>query len=314
MITDGVASVIIPYYNNGQILECIDSVLAQDYPSIELIVADDGSDVDRSAELSAYIAANKKANIVSCSVIRSPENRGTVRNINAGLRKAAGDPIFTLAGDDVFYDAHVLTDWVAAFRNGNPDVVIGLRSVCDESLAHEFAVSPGKRQAALLRSGSGKKIWKELCRENFIFGCATARSAACVEKYGLIPECYKLIEDYPMNLRWARCGAKIAFLDRIVVRHRKGGGSYALNVSEEYIRDTRMISDREIIPYVRQKRFWKRHCEHRIRLRVREMRYLKLRKRNGSLLWNLLCHLMFPEIILKYVQTQTYKIRRRLRR
>ncbi|MFM1921388.1 MAG: hypothetical protein RLZZ303_3022, partial [Candidatus Hydrogenedentota bacterium] len=44
-------TVIVPAYNaEGTLAECIDALLHQDYPNLEIIIVDDGS-TDRTAEI-----------------------------------------------------------------------------------------------------------------------------------------------------------------------------------------------------------------------------------------------------------------------
>ena len=296
-------TVIIPCYNDPHLFESIDSVLVQQYPAIELIVADDGSAENRRDEVLSYVQQHQHGNIASVQYRRSETNQGTVQNINQAIAHSSGDPIFTLASDDVLYDEKVLEDWVRAFEESNAHVVVGWRSVCDETLSREYHLAPTGKQLRLLRQGNPKKIWKELCRDNFLFGCATARSRKCVEEYGAVPSCYRLIEDYPMNLRWYRMGARVMFMERTVVKHRKGGTSAANNVSDVYHQDTREIYRQEVFPYVRFPFLWNIHMNKRICQRNRERDYLLMRRKNPSFAWNVLCHLRYPEIIVKYIKS-----------
>lgn len=295
-------TVIVPCYNDVHLLECISSVLMQHYPAIQLIVADDGSLENRREEVLAFVQQHQKGNILSLEYLRSEENRGTVYNINHAIEVSHGDLIFTLASDDVLYDADVLGDWVRAFSQQDAHVVVGWRAVCDESLSREYALAPEGKPLQLLRTGKRKAIWKALCRDNFLFGCATARSRRCVEEFGPVPSCYRLIEDYPMNLRWYRLGARVVFMERPVVKHRKGGVSAPANVSDAYLRDTREIYRQEVFPYVRFPLLWKLHMNRKILQRTRERDYHVMRRKNPSFAWNVLCHLRYPEIIWKYVK------------
>jgi glycosyltransferase involved in cell wall biosynthesis len=85
-------SVIIPNFNYGKyISQAIDSVLAQDYKEIEIIVVDDGSTDNSLDILSAY---NSKIIVIKNSNWGAPIAR------NFGLMRATGDLIAYLDADD----------------------------------------------------------------------------------------------------------------------------------------------------------------------------------------------------------------------
>lgn len=86
-------SVVIPSYNSAATLAAtLDSVLAQRYPRIEIVVVDDGSKDDTLAVLATYGARVRG--------IRQP-NGGLAKARNTGCRAAQGDFIALLDADDL---------------------------------------------------------------------------------------------------------------------------------------------------------------------------------------------------------------------
>ncbi len=88
-------SVIIPCYNQeSYIAEAIESVLAQSFKDYEIIVVNDGS-VDSSLSI---IERYAQKNPSICCI--NQKNQGVVAARNNGIRKARGNLIFPLDGDD----------------------------------------------------------------------------------------------------------------------------------------------------------------------------------------------------------------------
>lgn len=88
-------SVVIPVYNvEAYLTECIDSVLAQTYPDMEIILVDDGS-TDASGKLcDRYGEQNSHIMVIH------QENRGLSEARNIGLNAAKGEYIYFLDSDD----------------------------------------------------------------------------------------------------------------------------------------------------------------------------------------------------------------------
>lgn len=89
-------SVIIPVFNSESFLrQCLNSILAQEYCSIEVICVDDHSN-DRSVDiLSEYQMRDRRV-----IVIHSSENLGAGRCRNLGLERARGEYLLFMDSDD----------------------------------------------------------------------------------------------------------------------------------------------------------------------------------------------------------------------
>lgn len=59
---------VLVYKNFNYIKDCVDSILEQNYPEIQLIISDDGSDVFDKEMIEKYIHARKRDNMVVCDI------------------------------------------------------------------------------------------------------------------------------------------------------------------------------------------------------------------------------------------------------
>ena len=100
----GLVSVIIPTYNRPDYLrEAVDSILAQTYPFIEILVIDDGSSnggaLTKSA-LKPYLSAESSSSRLPQVTYLYQKNGGLVSAVNRGLALARGEYIQRLDDDD----------------------------------------------------------------------------------------------------------------------------------------------------------------------------------------------------------------------
>ncbi len=94
----GLVSTIIPVYNRPEmLLEAVDSVLAQTYQSIEIIIVNDGS-TDTTQQVINHLVENHS--VVSSITI---SNSGPAMARQAGLDRANGEFIQFLDSDDLLY-------------------------------------------------------------------------------------------------------------------------------------------------------------------------------------------------------------------
>src|ERR1039457_2569288 len=89
-------SVLIPVYNGERHLaECLESVLAQDFNDLEILLADDGS-----RDGSAKIIENFAARDPRIRWWKNPRNLGLTANTNVCIRAAQGEYLKFIHQDD----------------------------------------------------------------------------------------------------------------------------------------------------------------------------------------------------------------------
>lgn len=88
-------SVIIPTYNRSKLVRLtLESVLAQTYPNIEIIVVDDDSTDDTATVMEQYAGR--------ITYIKQ-DNQGADRAVKTGIQDASGEYIGVLDHDDLYH-------------------------------------------------------------------------------------------------------------------------------------------------------------------------------------------------------------------
>ena len=111
----GRVSVVMPAFNHARfVADALQSVLAQDYPDFEVIVADDGS-ADGTAAIVRQIATADKRVVP----VLSEDNRGISANHNRALDRCTGEFVALLASDDLMLPGKLAAQ--VDFLNAHPD-------------------------------------------------------------------------------------------------------------------------------------------------------------------------------------------------
>lgn len=175
----GKLSVIIPIYNSGRYLrQCLDSVLSQDVPDMEVLLVDDGS-TDNSPDICyAYAKTNHAVHYLH-------KNNGGVSSArNVGLEHAQGEYITFVDSDDEVL-AGSYRQMLAAFAEPRVDLVCCGISHRDGK-GHETGVS-GVLQAPATLTGAqamascleqgpiGFTVYAKVFRASLFFGNTPVR-------------------------------------------------------------------------------------------------------------------------------------------
>lgn len=197
-------SVIIPVYNDEKyIRESIESVLNQDYESLEVIVVDDGSSDFTPKILQKF---NKRITYIR------QENRGTAAALNKGIQEANGQFIAWLSSDDLFLPkkikhqvdrliespslALVYTDWIMIDSHGEEVKVVH----CPRPPSERFVI--------------------ELLKENFVNGSSVIIRRECFEKVGYFDETLPIDSDGDMWFRMLKNGCRFGHVPIPLIKYR----------------------------------------------------------------------------------------------
>jgi glycosyltransferase involved in cell wall biosynthesis len=212
-------TVIATCFNHERfVVECLESIRAQTYPNIQLIIADDCSTDGSVARIREWLRKTG----MSCTLVLHDENQGVCRTRNDELAHAQGKYVSGLSTDDVWLP-HKLAAQVEQMERLPPAVGVAYGDAVrmDEEgrpLPNTFTEEIGG-----MKDRPEGDLYEALLARNFIPAMATLVRRECYESVGPYDEALSY-EDWDMWLRLAR-RYEFAFTPGICARYRVHRGS-----------------------------------------------------------------------------------------
>ncbi len=200
-------SVIMPTYNRGpRLVEAIESVLAQTYPAVELIVVDDGSTDDTAQRLAAYRGR--------ITTTLSQPNQGQAAARNQGIRASTGAFIAFLDDDDLMFPTKIAQQM--RYLQNHPEVgLVTCRHYRMDEAGNKVS------RAGLLPEG---EVFSQLALSDFIWAGAPLLRRECLETVGEfdtnLPWRGRFAEDWDLWLRLAGAGVRFGCVQELLGAYR----------------------------------------------------------------------------------------------
>ena len=218
-------TVVVPNFNGADYLrDSIESVLAQDYENLEVIVVDDGSTDASIAILERYSGKIK---------VFKQSNKGSAAARNFGISLAKGEFIALLDSDDI-WEVNKLSIQMKLLEDQNLDLVY--------CAGQEFSNSSADGEVHIPKySGDCSAYFRRFPAKGIIeLGCSTAVfRTSLLEFSGLFDESFLgAAEDWDFFRRYTKF-ANVGYSLEVLVRYRKHSGSITARSLKDYYEGNR---------------------------------------------------------------------------
>jgi glycosyltransferase involved in cell wall biosynthesis len=223
-------SVIVPSYNQAEFIpQCLDSILSQNYPSVEVIVID-GQSTDETLEILKNYG-NKIRWI-------SEPDKGQADALNKGIRMASGEIIGWLNSDDRYESGALLA--VGRFFASHPDILwaFGYSSIINEK-SQEIRKFITQYKNARVKHYS----YRSLLEENFISQMSVFIRREALARVGGADASLRYAMDYDL---WLRLGKHFqpGFIPQRLGQFRIHGATKSITGFREQFREDFSVARR----------------------------------------------------------------------
>ena len=210
---------VITYNSAKTVLETLESIKAQTYPNIELIISDDCSK-DNTVEICREWAEKNKERFVRTEILTVEKNTGVSANCNRAENACQGDWAKGIAGDDLLVP-NCIQDCMDYVKE-NPDTIYlfgrcetfgASEDVCkqiDNRFDYSFFSLTRDEQLHLLLTD------RNCLPAPAVFYNREKAHATGVKNDERIP----LLEDWPKWINLLKAGVHFEFMDKVIVKYR----------------------------------------------------------------------------------------------
>lgn len=211
--TGALVSVVIPTYNRANLItDALDSIVAQTYRPIEIVVADDGSKDDTASVIERWRERPKNQTVALRYVVQ--ENRGQNPARNFGILNATGEYVTFLDSDDCYLPEKIAKEMA---RMDDPEVGAVYCGIVNVDIA------TGEREVVRHAYPEGRLFRRLLVKDITNPTSTYLVRKAVLDHVGIYDEAMSGRTDWEMTLRMAR-HYKIAAVPEPLVEFRAHPG------------------------------------------------------------------------------------------
>lgn len=230
-------SVIIPIYNCQDYLrECLNSVIAQTYKNIEVLLIDDGS-IDASLEIcKEYVSQDQRFRKFEKT------NGGLSSARNFGLENAKGDYVIFLDSDDFWCDCTFLEKLVDVAMVNSLDIVRGELKEVDEAGrdVYGYKIPSSRVSNSNLILNSGDFLDFIMCRDFFVVLSLYRRQILTNIRFN---EAHRFQEDIEFHIRLFTNNYKCVYVPICFYAYRRRAGSLTTEVNVNKLKFSFLLAD-----------------------------------------------------------------------
>jgi teichuronic acid biosynthesis glycosyltransferase TuaG len=234
---DALVSVIVPTYNSERFIRrALESVLAQHYPAIEVLVADDAS-TDRTVAIVEEVRAHDSR----ITLLPSPENRGAASTRNRAILAARGTYIAFLDSDD-WWAPDKLRDQIRFMKD---------LGVAFSFTAYRIASEDGRDLGRFVDTGCPQSVdYEAMLKKRATLGCSTVIiDRSRIPNLQMPP--LRTGQDYALWLSILRQGWRAYCLRTPLTTYRLVAGSISRNKLRKALRQWEIYRTHEQITLLR---------------------------------------------------------------
>lgn len=236
-----VSVIVVTYNAHSFIIETLESVKAQTYKNIELIVSDDGS-LDSTLLIAKNWLSVNSDRFVRTEIVSVIKNTGVSANCNRGILAAKSDWIKFIAGDDILLPNCIQDNVAFVMRNEKASVVFSQVELYKNNFLRDSFVTiipqgyPSNIMDPLFTALDQFK--RLLVSDRINFTPSYFFNKQVVLSVGGYDEQNKQIEDYPMWLKLTQAGNKLFFFEKPTVGYRQHDKAINNNIRSELVKQS----------------------------------------------------------------------------
>lgn len=245
-VTPLVSVCVITYNSSNYILDTLESIKAQTYKKIELIISDDCSN-DHTVDICQKWIQQNKDFFVRVEFIFSKKNTGISANCNRAYKRARGEWIKGIAGDDLLADNCI--EKFVSYAKDKECLYFCKLDIFGDSIGVKKQNVYWENAYSVFSKKIDEQFKYFIEEGNFIPTPAMFVAKETMRNLNYFDERIKLCEDLPFFYKCLSARIKLVLLNETLVKYRVSSSSVQLSPLSRY------SSNLYYVLYVRKSRW-----------------------------------------------------------